>query len=118
MGRAEGCCLCAGAAPELAAASDSVPRQCPSLPLTRRTTAPPRQQVSKPVSFEPRLAMRRSWLTPNSADRGAEYQLVATVSHHGKVRETGRGTGWRTVWLRSLAGGRSWPPFGAAFTPD
>ena len=39
---------------------------------------------SKPVSFEPRLTLRRSWLAPDCRERGAEYQLVATVSHHGR----------------------------------
>eukprot|EP00887_Chlorella_sp_A99_P007150 scaffold2.g7150.t1 len=49
-------------------------------------------KVSKAVAFEPRLRMQRAWLTPDSTDRGAEYGLVATVSHHGKSIGSGHYT--------------------------
>lgn len=49
-------------------------------------------KVAKHVSFEPRLAMRRAWLTPDSQDKRAEYQLVATVSHHGRSISSGHYT--------------------------
>lgn len=49
-------------------------------------------QVGKNVAFEPRLQMRSAWLTRASPDRGAEYQLVATVSHHGRSSNLGHYT--------------------------
>jgi ubiquitin carboxyl-terminal hydrolase 10 len=61
-------------------------------------------QVSKDVAFNTQLAVRGAWLSKASRDRGAEYQLVATVSHHGR----GTGLGHYTAdvlqpdgrWLR------------------
>ena len=47
---------------------------------------------SKHVAFEPRLALRRGWLAPDCRERGQEYQLVATVSHHGRSKESGHYT--------------------------
>lgn len=72
--------------------------------LPNTASRPCAVQVSKSVSFEARLAMRSSWLSRSSRDRGAEYQLVATVSHHGR----GTGAGHYTAdvlqpngsWLR------------------
>jgi ubiquitin carboxyl-terminal hydrolase 10 len=44
------------------------------------------------VAFPPRLKVNRSWLSPDCAQRGAEYELVATVTHHGKTIGSGHYT--------------------------
>ena len=49
-------------------------------------------KVNKFVAFEPRLSIRSSWLATGSSDRGAVYDLVATVSHHGKSLTSGHYT--------------------------
>ena len=49
-------------------------------------------QVSKPIAFDPKLVMHPRWLDSASKDRGAEYELVATVSHHGKGSGSGHYT--------------------------
>lgn len=36
--------------------------------------------------------IKSSWLSKASKDRGAEYELVATVSHHGKHSSQGHYT--------------------------
>jgi ubiquitin carboxyl-terminal hydrolase 10 len=48
-------------------------------------------KVNKAVVFEPRLAMRPSWLAAGCRER-AEYDLVATVSHRGKNSGSGHYT--------------------------
>lgn len=47
---------------------------------------------SKPVAFPPRLKMNRTWLASDSGERGAEYDLVSTVTHHGKTIGSGHYT--------------------------
>lgn len=50
---------------------------------------------SKPVAFPPRLKMKRTWLAADSGERGgsgAEYELVSTVTHHGKTIGSGHYT--------------------------
>ena len=47
---------------------------------------------SKHVGFGPRLKMNTRWLAGDSRDRGAEYELVATVTHHGKTIGAGHYT--------------------------
>lgn len=49
-------------------------------------------KVNKAVVFEPRMAMRASWLAAGCKERGLEYELVATVSHHGKNITSGHYT--------------------------
>lgn len=41
-------------------------------------------KLSKYVAFEPKLQIRTGWLAPGSKERGAVYELVSTVTHHGK----------------------------------
>jgi hypothetical protein len=55
---------------------------CPSLPR------------SKHVAFPPRLRMKRGWLAADCGERGAapEYELVSTVTHHGKAISSGHYT--------------------------
>jgi ubiquitin carboxyl-terminal hydrolase 10 len=48
-------------------------------------------KVNKAVGFDPRLAMRASWMASGAKERG-DYQLVATVSHHGKNMTSGHYT--------------------------
>lgn len=50
------------------------------------------QKISKPVAFPPRLKMNRTWLASDSGERGAEYDLVSTVTHHGKTIGSGHYT--------------------------
>lgn len=60
-------------------------------------------KVNKHVSFDPHLVMRPGWLAPGCARRG-EYQLVATVTHHGKSLGSGHYTADVLqpdgIWLR------------------
>ena len=49
-------------------------------------------KISTYVSFEPRFAMRSSWMASGTPDRGAIYNLVATVTHHGKSISRGHYT--------------------------
>ena len=60
------------------------------LPSDPRCRAFP--QVGKHVAFDTRLTMRSSWLAKGSRDRGAEYALVACVSHHGRSSSMGHYT--------------------------
>lgn len=50
------------------------------------------QKIGKHVGFGPRLKMNARWLAGDSRDRGAEYDLVATVTHHGKTIASGHYT--------------------------
>ena len=63
-----------------------------SYPPTPPSPLPP--QVGKAVAFDFRLALRPAWLESKSKsrDRGAAYDLVATVSHHGKSSTSGHYT--------------------------
>lgn len=47
---------------------------------------------SKPVAFSPHLRINSRWLAGDSRDRGAEYELFATVTHHGKSVHAGHYT--------------------------
>ncbi len=47
---------------------------------------------SKHVGFPPRLKMNSRWLAADSRDRAAEYELIATVTHHGKTIAAGHYT--------------------------
>ena len=47
---------------------------------------------SKHVGFPPRLKMNSRWLAADSRDRSAEYELIATVTHHGKTIAAGHYT--------------------------
>jgi ubiquitin carboxyl-terminal hydrolase 10 len=49
-------------------------------------------KISKYIAFEPRLAMKSSWMATGTPDRGAVYNLVATVTHHGKTISRGHYT--------------------------
>lgn len=49
-------------------------------------------KVNKAVAFEPRLMMRSGWLAAGCKERRMEYELVATVSHHGKNSTSGHYT--------------------------
>lgn len=60
--------------------------------LTGRPITPPRR--SKHVAFPPRLRVKRSWLASDCGERGPapEYELVSTVTHHGKAISSGHYT--------------------------
>jgi ubiquitin carboxyl-terminal hydrolase 10 len=61
-------------------------------------------KLNKPLAFAPRLALRPGWLAPEARAGGAaarEFDLVATVSHHGK----GSGSGHYTADARQRDGG-------------
>jgi ubiquitin carboxyl-terminal hydrolase 10 len=49
-------------------------------------------KVAKAVAFEPKMSIRQGWLAPGCKERGAEYRLVASVSHHGKKISSGHYT--------------------------
>ena len=49
-------------------------------------------KVNKYVAFDTHLQMRSSWMASNATDRGAVYDLVATVTHHGKSISSGHYT--------------------------
>ncbi|KAG7671203.1 hypothetical protein Ndes2526B_g02330 [Nannochloris sp. 'desiccata'] len=49
-------------------------------------------KIGKFVAFEPRLSMKSSWMATGTPDRGAVYNLVATVTHHGKTISRGHYT--------------------------
>jgi len=49
-------------------------------------------KIGKFVAFEPHLSMKSSWMATGTPDRGAVYNLVATVTHHGKTISRGHYT--------------------------
>lgn len=49
-------------------------------------------KVNKFVAFEPKLPIRTAWLAQGSKERGVVYELVATVTHHGKSIGSGHYT--------------------------
>lgn len=49
-------------------------------------------KVNKFVGFDTHLQMRSAWLASGSTDRGAVFDLVATVTHHGKSISSGHYT--------------------------
>ncbi|KAI7836053.1 hypothetical protein COHA_010084 [Chlorella ohadii] len=60
--------------------------------LMRFDPANRHQKISKHVGFPPRLKMNSRWLAADSRDRAAEYELIATVTHHGKTIAAGHYT--------------------------
>lgn len=66
----------------------------PPHPCTPPTPATPRplRKVTKRVAFGQRLTIRGQWTTPDSRERGAVFELVATVSHRGAVATSGHYT--------------------------
>lgn len=49
-------------------------------------------KIGKFVAFEPRFVMKSSWMATGTPDRGAIYNLAATVTHHGKTISRGHYT--------------------------
>ena len=50
------------------------------------------EKINKRVKFPKVLKFRSSWLTPDCTRRHAEYELVSTISHHGKSITSGHFT--------------------------
>jgi hypothetical protein len=51
-------------------------------------------KLHQAIAFQPRLRVRAAWMTDDCPDRkaGCEYQLLASIIHHGR-NATGGGTG-------------------------
>jgi ubiquitin C-terminal hydrolase len=60
------------------------------------------EKLNKRIAYNKVLRIRNSWITTNSKDRHAEYELVSTIAHHGQSIARGHFTAnvrYRDQWL-------------------